>query len=775
MLAGAIASCATHPAEQARRDASGPRGVLPDVNPARAYLPLADITPAVSKPEPSEPVSPLSEQAVRRLTLARRLADEQRYTEALFEIERALRYDPNHPDLVRALAVLNWEAGNVQRAMIDARRAIESRPDDIRIHYILGRCEANAGSAGSAIAAYRTALLCSNVESQEELAALCRYHLAKALEQQGYLEAALGQYVEFEESATRIDESSASGELASLLQAKGGSAGQEKSIILERLGRFSEAAQALAKPAADSPDDAVLGLRHATLLMRAERLADALHAVRAIRTSDEAVLRLLAEVHERLGHPMGVIDDLRARAVRRPDDVNLVLALSEALMRFSRPQEAAQELREYLTRHPESVEVRTQLVEVLFTSSAWRDALLLCADAVREHPQDLAGYEMKITALAASEDAVTALLSHPAESGESHISCYFRGVLAAAAGRLEQAEQLLRASLARRATFLPARAALAGVYLRLHRYDDALSAAGREKDDLAEDARLERVLGQVYERLDDLEQAELHFRAAIQLDRADTESMFELASLHHRNGHVLQATRQLNVLLQEDPLHEDARELLAVLQLQEGALDAAMEQFKELEKSARTPTTKARCRAVLEHFQTRDAKVYRRTLLEAMEQSRPDARTWIAVAESYDRFDEAAEIKSAYMNALALDPDNEVAALGLIEAQRRLLDFESAAEELKSLLPRRPNRHSWRHELIDLYLIMQDYDAALTLAREQEARSELDDTARTRYRVAIIEALRLTDEDEEVLRQLKSWADDQPDEPAWPIRLAEEY
>ena len=98
---------------------------------------------------------------------------------------------------------------------------------------------------------------------------------------------------------------------------------------------------------------------------------------------------------------------------------------------------------------------------------------------------------------------------------ESAASLYQRGTLALQAGKLEQAETLLKQCRKADASFVPARVALARIYLRTYRYDDALQVARRADQNVAEDTRLEAVLGEVYERLDDLDQAKAHFQAAL--------------------------------------------------------------------------------------------------------------------------------------------------------------------------------------------------------------------------------------------------------------------
>ena len=117
----------------------------PDVDPSRAYLPLSEIPPPLPKPSIPESVKPLSRRSVRQIAAARNLIDEQRYTEAAIELERALRYDPNHPEIHRALGALHWQAGNLQRAETHTERALHLNPDNAGAHFIIGRCRSRRG------------------------------------------------------------------------------------------------------------------------------------------------------------------------------------------------------------------------------------------------------------------------------------------------------------------------------------------------------------------------------------------------------------------------------------------------------------------------------------------------------------------------------------------------------------------------------------------------------------------------------------------------------
>ena len=758
-----------------RPDAQAP-AVESDLDPTRAYLSLSDLQPPVAKPAGAVTVKPLSERSGKQVAAARALMSAQRYSEAALELERAFRYDPDHPEIHRMLAVLHTRAGNLERAETDAGRALKGNPDCAMIHYIIGRCRSLRGDSAAAITAYRRALLCSDFGADPEYAMLCHYYLAEALTAEGYLEAALEQYAAFEARAASPGPSLTQPESVALLQANKGTAGEAKCEILERLGRFAEAADALAPVVAARPEEEATRLRQARFLMRAGKLDDALAAVRTLDSDGEEVIQLLSEIHDRAGHPERVIEDLRSRLARSPDEPRLVLMLADVLSNLQSPAQAQDELRSYLDHHPRADRVRAKLVEILVELDAWEEALYVTADGIGQRPDRAADAEVRWLALAENPDALAGLLETQADESETAVTSYLRATLALAADRSDRAEYWLRRSRSLDPAFVPARRALAELYLRTYRYDEAVQAAARAEEDVAEDGPLERILGQVYERLDNTDRAELHFKAAIQLDRSDAEAMLALAEVYTRSRRPLQAQRQLRVLLEQQPAHERARELLAYLYLREGKVDVAYEQFAELRRLADTPITEARCAALLNQFPPRDPEAYRQALLEALKRHGSDAATWIAVGDSYSEFDRAEEqMRIAYLSALNLDPGNEEAALGLIRTAEQMLDFEEAIQQLDDLLPRRPNRHSWRRRLIDLYWAVQDYDTALAFARRQEARNDLEAAARNGYRYKILDTLWLAGRAGEAIELLEAWVEAAPEDPEWPLRLAAAY
>lgn len=761
--------------------------LAPGVDPHKARTPLADIEPKPVQPVRPDSLEPVSQRAAEQIRKTRTLIAEQRYTEAAIELERALRYDPNHPDIHRTLALLHWEAGNVDRAKTHATKAIEGNPDDAAAHYVLGRCLAAAQLDQDALLQYRTALLCSDLNRDAATAGLVHFYLADTLAAGGYLEAALEQYDAFEQTAPATDGTKTEGATAPRSPERVATA-RARANLLEQLGRFGEAADALGPVAAAADAEENLRLRHARLLLRAGRLDEARRAALTLPLNHDEGVDLLLEIHTAAGHPERIVDDLSERIAAAPRDAKLVLRLADALSRLNRLADARHQLEAFLARQDDGGDVRLALVDTLARLPDLGAALRAAADGVEKNASRAADFEAKISAYAKDDGAVQALLE-PTGGGASPATLFLQGSLARRAGRAGQAETLLTEAWRRAPEFAPARIALARLYLSRFRYDDALEAAKRKDADTPENLELELVLGETYDRLDDVRNAELHCNAAVQLNRADKRALLALARLYNRTDQRLRAQRQLQVLLEKDPNHEAARELLAYTHLADGKLDVAITQIEELGRRAKSPLVKARCAAFLSQAHQQDRETYRRTLLDAMAQHGEDATTWLAIAQSYDEEPDLGKKREACRRALAAEAENEEAAIGVIDTSRRLLDFEEAIRLLESLLRRRPNRDVWRlgyaerspghgeywPGLIELYWDVQDHDAALSLARTAEGRVGLDDSFRKRYRQAIIDTLRFARREDELVTQLTTWKDAEPDDTTWSVLLADAY
>lgn len=724
--------------------------------PARARLRVSELEPSPAPPPRSSAVAP-SARTQEALDKARALAAQQRFTEAALELERAARYEPAQPAIEAAMARIHWSAGNPERAADSARKAVEGRPDTAAAHFILGRVAAARDDFAAAVGHYRTALACSDAAGDANLTALAWYHLADALSREGYWTAALDAYDRFTQSCIGLTPETSDAELAILLRQTDGVPADARASLLERLGRYAEAAAELDRVVAAGRDDDALHLRRADLLVRAGLLGEALRAAQSVTAPSDEWMALLTRICERRGEPAALLDELRRRASLAPDDPEWLIRLADAGQALGRAESCVPDLEAFLRRHGDSIGVRLKLVALVAGLGDWSRALNLAGETIEQSPADVEEVFDTIRRVADEASALDRLLH--ADGGDlGYGAAYLLGRLSRAAGRTEDAARWFNRSLQVRPGFVPARFELGMAHIESYEWQPAMSVAARANPDVAEDSRLEYVLGRAAEGLDDVDAAELHFKAAVQLNRADVTAMFALAELYARSGRQLQAERLLQSLLEENPTHEQAREQLVMRYLATGQLAEAERQIAELTRYGASPTTWARCTARLELARTRDVDAYERTLLEGMKQGGEDVATLLMLGNLYGQRKNFDAARAVYQRALQLAPRDEDVAMRLVWLDYSELHFEAAAERLASLIPHRPNRHEWRLALIDVLMVIQDFDAALDLADDQERRSDLGPDVQESYRVAAAEVLRLTRRDEAWIQRLRSWA-----------------
>lgn len=741
----------------------------------KALLTLEQIPPSITPPKSNSDIGPLSDRAQQQIVKARTLLAEQRYTEAAIELERALRTDANHPAIHAVLAELHWRAGNIERARTHATRAIEASPDLAAAHYVLGRFQSKAGETTSALYSFRMALACPDFAEDQDLAALCRFHLAELLAREGYATAALGQYEQFEVLAGKLRDAPQqqvwSVELRSVA-ASPNAVAEPRARLLGHLGRYAEAAQVLAPVVAARPNDASLGVELAELLMRAGQLDEAFSAISKIDADDERVISLIFEIAEKSGKPQQADAAIRARMARRPDDADLALRFADVLSRAGRRVDAAAVLDEFLIGHPEASAIRIQLIEYHLDAGRWEESLGLAAEGVRRDPSWADRVSLVLAAAVVKSKPPTGVLDE-AEAPTDFAGQYVLGVLAASCGDADRAIDLLTQSIAENNDFLSGRVALAQIYFDRYRYDLAQQALPLEIGTLKSPA-CELMWARIFDRLDKTETAEQHYRNAIQINRDDPEAKYALAEMYYRHGDIEQAQRQLKTVIHQHPEREDARELLAVTYWNAEKADLAVDEYRELGKITKRPATIARCKVMADSELRMNPEAGRKVLLDAIAEGGADAPAWLAVAATYTGR-QPAEQKDAFEKALAIDPNREDAMVGLVRAEQLHLNFEGAARRLEALVQRRPNRHEWRRALIELKLVLRDFDGALVLAGQPLSGGELEVKDRDAYRAEVIKALTWAGKDDDVVLQLEQWISADPNDRIWPVYLAEHY
>lgn len=747
--------------------------LAPGVDPDKALLTLDEIEPGVERPVNAGVPAPLSERAAAQVARARSLVSERRFTEATIALDRALRFDPDHPTIHAALASLHWESGSVERARTHAAQAVEGNPDLAEAQYILGRVSAEQGDHAAAIQAYRLGRISGGATEGSALLAEIDLHLAKSLAEAGYLRAAIDSYERF--LAFDLSSGDATGGSRGLTRADQLRARSAMTELLVRLGRPSDAADALAPSLTETPVDPELAHRHAELLIEAGRYAEAEAAIEALPPSGERTLQLLETLYRASGHPERIVTALRSRLKENPGESGTAIRLARALAETGNQPEAQAVLRAFLERVPDNDEVRLSYInDYLMSEGQWSQVVDAAADglAAGGAPET---YEGVAAELGANREAVEALLDRGSdEPGQSSTRLYLLARVAEAADRPALFVPLLERAVEGQPDFVPARTALAAHYLDSLQYERAIETATQGKDRVPDVAELALVAGRAYERLDDVQQAELHLRAVTQLDRNHTEAMFELAQVYRRSGRTNLAQRQLSVLLEQDPGFDKARELLAVMFMGDGKVDEAFVQVREMQRLTEDPLVRVRCQAILDADLRRDAEARRALLVSAMEEHGGDYMTWIAVAETFEEF-EADGRRDAYQRALEFEPDNEDALLGLIDAEQRMLDYAASLEPLEQLVQIRPNRDAYRLALLDVYSILGRDEKVIEVASAMERKGGLEAQRLRDYRSRKMQALKRLDRQDELMAALDSWAHSDTGTALWSLWLADEY
>ena len=314
-------------------------------------------------------------------------------------------------------------------------------------------------------------------------------------------------------------------------------------------------------------------------------------------------------------------------------------------------------------------------------------------------------------------------------------------------------------------------------HISQYRYEDAirmLLAARATVGNGPVSSRLDTLLGIAYERLENYERAEAHFTGAIVVDGQCTDARFALARLYFDRHDAGKSKEALEALLKIAPAHERARSMLAQMYLLSHQPDEALKQYQELLRATQSPMTTARCKVLIAQFTRFDPTTYREALIQAMDSHGEDATTWIAIAESYTDF-ESAQARDACLRALALEPENEEATIGLIQAEWLGLEFEMVARLWEKLLPRRPNRLAWRKQLVEAYWIIQDFETALNRARGFADEEGLGSSAHRRCRILVLDTLLQADRIKDAIDEVRAWQQEDETDAYWRGRLAGLY
>jgi len=807
-LAAGLAGCAamertsTNPQANAAAERFAPVTIPPDFDRTKAETVLADIpddpeTPVATKTPPAQE---RPDRAVRLLEEADRLFAEQRYTETIQTLEKSLRYSANHHRAHRLMSLACLLSGNAGRARASAERTLELRPDDLAGHYVLARLAIKDKKLPEAMRHYRTALKCPEDPADPTWRLLVHYYLAIQLYSEGYYSAAIAQFNAFQAGTRKLDEQTQerNPELATIVRVHRATVAVYVARAHALLGNDNAAANALKVAVEQSPDEIRIHEAYVESLVRAGRYADArTEADRFAQDAkgDRRVIQLLLDVYRYTGQQDRGIETVKTLATAQPENVQLWLVYSDALVLAERFDDATRTLNDLIARHPEATEARWKFIALQRLRREWTHWLVALASEVVRRPDDHDRATQELQQV--SDDIATDLLDRSEEvqslittkleleddrdNAVRAASDYLFGRLCDRLDQIERARTFYERSVERKSDFLPAAIGVAELYVRRNRWADALKlieAAEAERDKPV--AELERFTGQCHDGLDHIDQAIAHYEKAIQLRRADTQSMMLLGHLYDRIGDLRKAHRQYQAAIAanaEDLLAREAliRNRLArgpqlrwVQPRDQGQITVLSEMLDMRRIDAEHPAT-LRCAALCEFRLSpeRDVQKYVRRLRKIVElyPDDPRSRLDLAAVLLFQQFEyEAArtEIVQLIEKNRYAPEHNDLMAVVLM----KLLRFDDAAVQFEHMLEWFPNRRVWIRNFAELRMIEQDYDAAIPLWRRL-MESEESDVRRRAFQLQLVTCYRLAKRYDEAYQLAQGWLDDIGDEKVW--------
>ncbi len=716
----------------------GPLPLPPDFDRERAALTLAQIPDAPTPPEPTRPVATveLPRQAERRLEAARRLFAEQRYTETTNELSTALRYNANIHEAHRLMALACQLSGNEQNARLHADRALELNPNDAASLYVLARLAEKADKPAEALRLYRTALLCSGPDEDDDYRALVHHHLGMLLERRHYYTAAVEQLEAFERAVAVLGErADRNPELATLVRVQRGPGMLKLARAQGLLGRYAAAADTLARAMEDQPRDWALRGEWIRMLARAGRQAEACAAasryVADSRGRAEA-LDLLLAVYRYAGRPEEAVTAIHAVLNEQPDNLELHLFYVDALLAADRRDDAAEALEALSARHPDLPDVRWKLAALHRARQQWRDWLLVLAAELVAQPSSGARAEQELgelpgpVAAAMVDEGVGRTVREPLLAGlpeeDAALLSAVDFLVARLAARLERPEDaatLLERSVQRSPDFAPPVVALVRKLTEECRWADGLALLGRVPGAAQQTSSvLEALKSRCHDGLDQTDAALEGYQQAIRLDQANGEAMWWLARLYERTGDGAKVIEQYEAILAVDPDDVRAREeLIRALWTSRDQRSRLIRELNEIQRIDPHSPPAVRCVALVRFLQppAADLDAYTQAMRELVAEHPEDMRsreeligTLIATREYEAAQREAGELLERHPCS---DRANELMSLVLI---RQLL-FDEAQRRLEQMLTWYPNRATWIQELAQLRALDQRYDEAVAL------------------------------------------------------------
>ncbi|MFP3937044.1 MAG: tetratricopeptide repeat protein [Phycisphaerae bacterium] len=517
----------------------------------KALLTLDELDPRVEPPQDAEDIPEPQPRAKEALQEARELLEQQDNFAAVRLLERAVGFDPDHPEIRRMLGLAYARQRNWNKALENFRTAAEVAPDDLTLQVWLGLLAMGQNRDEDAIVAFRRALKCSDADPSKPPAAEALLRLGQVLHRQDYYTASLECYERLSEwiqdhGSVYADRPALRNVVLRperLLTPKG-------ELLLE-LGRAEDAADVLNRAfRMDRSHRETVRLLLTALLQsdQSEQAVEVLVDIASEPAHEEHFVELAEKTCRTIEDPELPLRLWRQCRRRGRSHGDLAVALSRVAADLGAADEAAVLLSEALETMPDNVDAAREMVRLKSDAGdvAGAMALLVNIIAADAAATDVAGEAIaEVGREQLDEELARKLSDRSADETDNrrHAAHYVAGMVAERAGLEYLAAEQYRAALNARSGFGGAAEALLDIYLRQGRFDRA--------DELVEgfagdEEFFRRYLsGKLALARGKAESAVEWLRRAYELDNTHLPTISLLARAHRGVGQSAQASRIL--------------------------------------------------------------------------------------------------------------------------------------------------------------------------------------------------------------------------------------
>jgi len=717
-------------------------------------------------------------QANRHFERARRRFAERNWTEAIEELEKAIRIEPRYPaahTLLARAALRQDDHGLADRHL---QTAVNQRPDDVAVQQLLGELAWQDNKSADAIRHFRLALRAQNADPARPETVLARLSLAIALRKEGYLTAAADQLQAYLDAVgSPGPQMQNHDELSRVIELYLGTAAGLLAEIHSELGRHEEAVRAYRRAVDEAPDDARLKHRLARATAKAGRADDAVRLVLDLLRNDASasdVLQLLEEVCTLSGRPSRFDVEI-TRIAETASDAGLLARVADALLERGLKPAAIAALERALSKDAQDADAAYRLANLHLDDKHPRRFLNVIARTLKERPDTVSRADDALQNAQSRVDTWPGLLEAAAraaaESDQDAVGHYLLGRALVLDARAEQAADAFRQAVRIDPQFGPASVGLVEALMAGKQWEEAVGAAGEAVDRGVKSAALFHAKGRAHAALDETEDAIAAYRESLRIDRESADVLLDMAELARDRNDLRQVEALYDRIISEvDRKCVPAREALIRLYLRTNRFDLARQLFREFATLALKGPAVRRCRARIK-LRTRDDlpvkrrwQRYRKELEEILEDHPEDVETHLDLAGSHlDSHQDYETCFKIAQQAVQISPDHRAARKLLADSAVRMLDYAKAETAIRSLLKDRPRHIEYHAYLVELARDRADFDTAIERLR---GILERDDLGRMRqvWVANLVDTLIKAGRADEAIRLSKAGLDEEPED-----------